>query len=73
MDEDNYREAIEASFKVFARRGIGNKYIIFVIMCSYFSGYCDEDNNCMLKLIKNGLYSHHKCFAHSTCSCWINI
>lgn len=44
MDEDNYKEAIEASFKVFARRGIGNKYIIFVIMCSDFLGYCDEEN-----------------------------
>lgn len=46
MDEDNYKEAIEASFKVFARRGIGKvtKYIIFAIMGSNFSGYCDEEN-----------------------------
>lgn len=31
IDEDNYKEAIEASFKVFAPRGI-SKFLIFEVL-----------------------------------------
>ena len=38
MDEDNYKEAIDASFKVFAPRGI-SKFILAEACVKFFGGF----------------------------------
>lgn len=39
MDEDNYKEAIDASFKVFAPRGISKSIILWWYICTISMEY----------------------------------